>query len=243
LKAKTRHSKKQTMESISLLAKVFWSPGETMFKVAKNPKVVAPLLFITLSAIVSVLVMTSYVNMFEMSMRMQEQQGRVQQMTPEQRAQAMQFANNPVFKILTVVAGSVFPTLMVLAIAAIYFGLFTLVGRSGTFKAFVAVTAFAFIPGLVRTIATILTVVIVPQSQIMLDELGSIGPSLMVDRVGMSPKLFAALSQLDVVSIWILSLLVIGYGHLTSKGVSAATRAVCVFGVFLVYVGFRVALA
>jgi hypothetical protein len=121
--------------------------------------------------------------------------------------------------------------------------LFTLIGRSGTFKAFAAITAFAFVPGLIRTIASILTIMIVPHTQIMLDELGSIGPSLMVDRAGMSPKLFAALSQVDIVSIWILTLLVIGFGHVTSKGVTAVTRSVCVFGVFLVYVGLRVAFA
>jgi hypothetical protein len=75
----------------------------------------------------------------------------------------------------------------------------------------------------------------------MLDELGSLGPSVFVDRDSVSPVFFAVVGSLDVVSIWILALLVIGYKFAKQKGFSVATRTSAVVGVFSIYVVFRMA--
>jgi hypothetical protein len=233
------------MESISLLLKVLWAPGEAMFKVAKSSKVVAPLLLLTVGGIVSVVVTFTQINMGEVTLRTMEQsmQQRGQTLSAEQRERMLTMMNGPVGRGFGAVSAIVIPTLMVGIVALIYFGLFTLLGREGGFKSFLAVTAFAFVPSIVRTAAAVLTMMIVPQSQLMLDELGNIGPAVLLDRGAVSTKLFAAVAQIDVVSLWILALLVIGYRFVTRKSVGVLARSVCVFGVWLVYVCFRVVIA
>jgi Yip1-like protein len=224
------------MESISLLFKVLWAPAEALFKVAKSRKVLAPLILLTAAGIVSFLVTSTRLDMKELMVRAMEQRGQVAQ--PEQIERMM-----PVVRGFAV-GGAVFgPTVMILLVTVIYFGLFTLLGREGGFKSFFAVTAFAFVPSIVRNAAATLTVLVVPQAQIMPDEIGNIGPAVLLDRGAMSSKLFAAIAQIDVVSLWILALLVIGYRFVTRKSVGVLARTVCVFGVWLVYVAFRVTIA
>jgi hypothetical protein len=92
-------------------------------------------------------------------------------------------------------------------------------------------------------VARILTVLIVPPSSIMPDELGSISPAIFVDRTTVSKTLFTLLSQFDIVTLWILSLLSIGYRFASTKKVSVAARVGCVFGIWLVWVALRVALS
>jgi hypothetical protein len=229
------------METISLLFNVLWAPAETMFKVAKSRKILAPLILLTAGAILSVLVTFSQVNMGEVMLRTMEQQGRAP--SGEQRERMLAMMNGPAVRAFGAISAVVVPTVTVLLVAVIYFGLFTLLGRESGFKAFFAVTAFAFVPSIVRTAAAVITMTVVPQSQLMLDELGNIGPAVMLDRGAVSSKLFAAVAQFDVVSLWILALLVIGYRFVSRKSVSAVARTVCVFGVWLVYVAFRVAFA
>ena len=77
----------------------------------------------------------------------------------------------------------------------------------------------------------------------MPDELGSLSPSVFLDRDSVSPVLFSAVSTIDLVNIWILALLVIGFGFVTRKSVSKTTRTAAVLAPFLVYAGFRLSLA
>ena len=53
----------------------------------------------------------------------------------------------------------------------------------------------------------------------------------------------AFVNTIDLVNIWILALLIIGYRYAARKSLSGVTRAVSVVAVFLVYVALRLALA
>jgi hypothetical protein len=74
-----------------------------------------------------------------------------------------------------------------------------------------------------------------PASFLMLDELGSLSPAPFIDRDSVSPVMFAAVNSVDLISIWTLALLVIGYGFVTRKSLSAGTRTVAVLSVFFIY--------
>ena len=64
-----------------------------------------------------------------------------------------------------------------------------------------------------------------------------------LDRDSVSPMVFAGVNTIDVVSIWVLRLLMIGFGFVTRKGLSKTARAGSVIGVFLIYVVSRLLLA
>jgi Yip1 domain len=232
------------MESLGLLFKVFWAPGEAMGKVSTSVRAaLAPILLLTVVGVISAAVAVTHLNMGEITLRLLERSPQFQQMTAEQKQQVVARSNSPSTRVMSYVGAVVTPTLSITLLTVIFFGIFTLVGRNGGFKTFFTITAFAMVPLVIRYIAGILTVLYVPSSSIMLDEIGSISPSIFVDRTAVSKTVFSLLNQMDVITIWVLALLVIGYRFVVTKRVSAPVRIACVFGIWLAWVGFRVALS
>ena len=231
------------MRSIGLLFKVLWSPSEAMFLLSKNPRVLVPLLFLSVFSLVAGSTVLMKLDFAEMSMRMIERSARGRSISDEQKAQMRQFMNLPVAKASFFGSTVVVPLFTILIVAGVYFGLFTMLGREGGFKAFLSITAFAFIPMLFSLLASVVRAYLVPPSSLMLDELGSLSAAVFLDRDAVSPVVFAAANSIDFTSIWILILLVIGYGFVTRKSVSKVTRTVAVVGVFLAYVALKLASA
>jgi Yip1-like protein len=235
------------MQSVGLLFKVFWSPGEAMFLISKSPRVLAPMLFLSLFSCIAGSAVLMKVDSAELNMRMLERSIGGRNLSDEQKAQLREQAyarmNSPLAKTISFISTAVFQLVIVVLVATIFFALFTMLGREGGFKAFLSITAFAFLPSVFRQLATVLTAFFVPSSAIMPDELGSLSPSVFLDRDSVSPVLFAGMSTLDVVSIWILLLLIIGYGYVTRKSLSKSARASAVVVVFLVYVAARLSVA
>ena len=227
------------MESVGLLFKVLWSPGEAMSFLSKNPRVLAPMLFLCLLSMLTGGAILMKVDAADLALRTIERSSRGASLTDEQKAQIRQQVNSPIIKGLTFVSTVIGPLLLIAIVAGVYFALFTMLGREGGFKAFFSITAFAFIPSIFRQFAAVLSVFVVPASSLMPDELGSLSPAVFLDRDSVSPVLFTGVNTIDVVTIWILILLVIGYGFVTRKSLSKTARAGAVAGVFLIYVCLR----
>jgi len=225
------------MQSISLLFKVLWSPGEALFFLSKNPKVLTPILFLTLFSTVTGAVLVTKLDSAELMMRALERSR--SNLSDEQKAQLRRQMGSPVVKVFTFVSAVVGALLVVLIVAGIYFALFTMLGREGSFKAFLSITAYAFVPTIFRSLAAVLSAYVVPPSSLMPDELGSLSPAVFLDRDAMSPVLFTAVNTIDLVTIWVLILLWIGYGFVTRKSLSKVSRAGAILGVFLLYVALR----
>jgi len=229
------------MQSIGLLFSVFRSPAQVMFRVSKTPRVLAPIVFFALFSFLAASAVQLKVNFAELVMNMIL--GSPGSVNPDDIANLQQTLSLPMIR-GAFFAGAVFmPILIIVGLSVLYFGLFTAVGREGSFKAFFSITAFAFMPNIFSQLVGVLRAFFVSPSLLMLDQLGSLGPALFVDRTTASPLLFAALSSVDLVSIWILSLLVIGYGFVTPKSMPKTKRIAVVVGVFAVYSAVRLAVA
>lgn len=231
------------METIGLFFKVLWSPGETMFLLSKNPRVLAPVLFLMVFSFVTQNVLLTKLDPAEIAIKAAEQQSRGVPMTEDRKVQVRNLVHSPVYKVLTQVAAVVGSLVLITITCVLYFALFTMLGREAGFKAFFSITTFAFIPIIFRQLAALVSVFVVPVSAIMPDELGSLSPAVFLDRSAMSPVLFAAVNSIDLVNIWILSLLIIGYRFTVRKSLSTVTRAVSVVSLFLVYVALRLGYA
>ncbi len=230
------------MQSITLLFKVLWSPGEAMFLLSKNPRVLTPILFLTLFSILTGAVLVMKLDSAELAMRAIERSRGGSNLSDEQKAQLRRQMDSPVVKGFTFVSAVLGALLLVLIVAGIYFALFTMLGREGSFKAFLSITAYAFVPTIFRSMAAMLSAYVVPPASLMPDELG-LSPAVFLDRDSVSPVLFTAVNSIDLVNIWVLSLLGIGYGFVTRKSLSKASRAAAILGVFLLYVALRLASA
>jgi hypothetical protein len=228
---------------MSLLFKVLWSPAEVMFLVSKTPRVLAPLLFLFLFSMGAEIVVMTKVDTTELTMRALEKTPQGATLSDDAKDQRRQGMNSPTGKALWFASTLLTPMIVILIVASLYFALFTILGREAGFKSFLSVTAFAFIPQIFRELARVVTAFVIPGTSITLDEFGSISPSLFIARDSISPAVFVALNTIDLVSIWILILLAIGYGFVTSKRVSKRARAGAVVGVFLGYVILRLGIA
>jgi len=223
------------MQSVGLLFKVLWSPGEAMFLLSKNPRVLVPLAFLSLSSLLAAIAVQTKVQFSELYMNMVARTPQAAQMTEEAKAQMQRLMSSPLIQGWFVGAAVLGPLVLVVVVALIYFAVLSMLGREGGFKAVLSITAFAFVPTIFSQIAMIVRVFTVPSSFLVLDELGSLSPATFVDRDSSSPLLFATVNSIDFVSIWILILLVIGYGFVTRKGLSVASRATATVAVFMIY--------
>jgi hypothetical protein len=231
------------MESLNLLFKVLWAPGEAMFLISKNPRVLAPIVFLCLFSLITGGLVMSQLDSGELTLRAIESSPQGRNMPEEAKAQLKERVNSPLARGVTIGATVLGPIVTVLVVGSLYFGIFTMLGREGSYKAFLSITAFAFIPGIFRQFAAVLSAFVVPSSSIMPDELGSLSPAVFLDRDSISPVLFTAVGLIDLVSIWILALLVIGFAFVTRKSMSNVTRALAVLSLFLVYALGRLGLA
>src|SRR5688572_17475829 len=104
------------METMGLIFKVFWAPAEAMFLIAKKPRVLAPLLLLSIVSLGASWVTFSNINMTEVMISQAEKRGT--EMTEERRAQMQQMARfmTPVFMASAAVGTAVIVTVA----AAIY---------------------------------------------------------------------------------------------------------------------------
>jgi hypothetical protein len=224
------------MESIGLLFKVLWSPGEAMFFLSKKPRVLLPVIFLSLCSLVSTIALQTKVPFGTLLLNMMARAPQSQQMPEDQRANFERMVTSPVAKGVMDVFAPVSMLFTLLIVTVIYFGLFTMLGREAGFKEFFSISAFAFVPMIFSQIAGVVRAFVMPVSSLALDEIFSLSPAAFLDRDSVSPMLFAAVNSIDFITIWILSLLVIGYGFVTRKSISPATRTAVVLSPFLFYV-------
>jgi hypothetical protein len=227
------------MQSISLLFKVLWSPGEAMSILSKNPKVLVPMAFLALFSLVVGGYTLMKVDFPDLYMRMIERTPQGKNMTDEQRTQMQKAMSLPVVRGGVIASAVIFPLIIVVLVAGVYFLVFTLLGRDGGFKAFLSITTYAFVPIIFSQLAGLLRAFVVPSSSLMLDEIGSLSAAIFLDRDAVSPVVFSAANSVDFTSLWTLALLAIGYKFVASKAMSKGTRVVAVVAVFAVYVALK----
>jgi hypothetical protein len=142
---------------------------------------------------------------------------------------------------VVLLVGVLGPLLVIFIVASIFFGIFSWLGREAKYSAFLGVTAFAYLPTIFRSAASIVTLLISDPATLAPAKIGSLSPALFLSPEN-GPVLFAAASLIDLVSIWILTLLVIGYKFLVPADMSRTLRAAGVVSLWIVYAGLSLIL-
>ena len=228
------------MRALVRILKVFWSPGDAFTEIAESKiPAWAPLIFLMVLGFGGALIFSSMIDLGELAVRAAEQGPGGGELTDEQRENIARIMNSPVARVFRYI-GALFLPLIVLIISGIYFGVFMILGSSAPFRSFYSVTAHAFLPTIVSSAVSITMILMIPSSAINPAELGIISPAIFFDPLEVSAPLMALARSLDLVTIWVLVLLTIGYRRLAPRRTSAITVAVAVFGVWLVTVAVRV---
>lgn len=215
-----------------------------MFEVSQRPRVIAPLVLLTLFAGLETAVVFSALDPGELRLEEFKRGGYADKISESDKAIHAQAARNNVSFAATFTAAR--SVLIVVVVAGLFYACLGL-GRGVPLKPFLAVTAFAFIPGILHSIAIIVTVLTADPTPDTLQRAGAISPILFLDPSSMSRAFYLALGMVDAVSIWILALLIVGYGFVLRGRVSPAFRVFVVVGAYCAwsaaYVAILLALA
>jgi hypothetical protein len=215
------------MEAIAQLFRIFWAPRETLRQVARHPRIIAPLILLTLFAGLETAIVFSMLDPGELRLQEFKRGGYADKISDSDKVIHAQAARNN--RGFAVTVASLRALVTVLAVAGVFFLCFGL-GRGVTFKSFLSVTAFALIPGIFHSIASVAVVMTSnanPNPTTLLLA-GSVSPVRFLNPESVSGLTYLTLSTIDVVSIWILGLLIIGYGFVLRDRVGLIARVLVV---------------
>ncbi len=134
------------------------------------------------------------------------------------------------------------PAVLVFLISGLFFAMFSLFGRWGSYRSFVSVTALAFIPSAFYHLAQSFVLVNASPQEMPSLQVGRLSIARVLDPDSASAELFVAASMIDVISIWVIVLLVVGYRFLGGESSPRLGPAV-VIGGWMVYATLRIAFA
>ncbi len=222
------------------IAGVLFAPAETFQNIVRRPDILGPLLVIVIIGYISTAIIMPKMD-FEsmMAQQSEEMSRRGQNMSAEQLAQMERITRAGVK-----VFSWVLPVLMVAwyaIMAGILLLAFRLMGGEGTFQQAFSVTLYAWMPMVLLGILT--TIIVLARGTfdpVTAATLVKSNPAFLVDMKE-QPVLFAALTSLDIFTIWTIILLVIGFSTLSR--LSRMKSAVIVVSLWLVTVVVKLGFA
>jgi hypothetical protein len=221
---------------------VFTSPKQTFASIAERPSWVAPLLLMMVLATCVGTLLNAKMNWGEYIRHKAEESARFEQLSEEQKDQALagqvKFWSNFSYGV-----GIVAVPLTTLIFALIYFGAFNLFRGAGLrFGQAFAITTHAFLP---TAISSILALIILPlKTYGDVDPENVVATSLKAYLPESAPKPLLALGgSLELFFIWCLVLVAIGFSAANPKKVKPGASFGIVFGLWAVWVLAKVAWA
>ena len=231
------------MRALTLMLKIFWSPGEAFAQI-KESKVGPwiPMLTLVAFSLAATTIFLSVADLGELFFRQIQQSpqgGEISREALENLRETL--VDNPFVNIVAYAGAVILPILM-LVVTSVYFGLFLVLGSRGKFMQFWSVTAFSFMPLLLGSLAGFVVVFTTPPAALELQRMNVLTAATFIplESGETAGVLFVFLQTLSLPTFWTLSLLVIGYGVIASKRISAVTRTIVVFIPWLITVGLRV---
>jgi hypothetical protein len=210
---------------------VFFSPVKTMESIAQRPTWIAPLVLWTICSLVLTVLIMPRIDYAGMLRERMEDRG---QQISEERLSSMVETQAKIGRVIGFVWGTLAPTAITLLLAAIFLGAFKAFGWDLRLGQALGVTAHAFLPAVLGSLLAI--PVISRREQIDprgMSDLVRSNLGFLVAR-DTSPALHSLLSSIDVFSLWVLALLVIGFA--ASARVSRGRAAGIIVSLWVLFV-------
>ena len=233
-------------EKVNSFARIFgalFSPKETFESIVRKPTWLLPTILLCVVGVSFILAFGSRPGAWRAYMETQfANSQRAQQLTPQQREQALEAQ----LKYTPKVTPAVVPFAdfaVVLIIAAIYWVAFSMgAGIKLNFKTSLAITAHAWVPFILSTLLAIVVAMLKDPSTIDLNNplAADVGAYL---PAGTSKALVALGHSLDLFSFWVLALFALGFSSVNPKKLKFGGALGWVVGVWLIYVLCKMGIA
>jgi len=195
---------------VQRLIGVLFSPDATMASIARRPDWVVPLLLIVILALANGLITAPRI---DFGAPAREAMAQNKNMTQEQMDRAERISVG-IGKVAKFIAPVIVVILMVTVAGALLLAV-RLAGGEGDFKQAFSVTCYAWIPNVLQSI--VLTIIIFAKGATAINPqalatMVRSNPAFLVD-MKTQPMAFALLSSLDLFTIWVVVLLIIGFAY------------------------------
>ena len=217
------------------LVSVLVAPGKTFRSIAERPTWGVALIVLLLLAVGTTLLFFQKLDFEEMVRQQMAEQGR--ELPPEAAGQLGMMRG------CAMGAALGFPVIFYFGVPLLFWGAFTLLGGTLSYKTSLAVALHAMMPAAVGALLSI--PVLLGRAEVSAEEAqaGSVLASNLAQFApdGASPVVIALLASVDIFTIWIVVLLIVGYQ--IAARVSMAKAAATVLGLWLVGILFKVGMA
>ena len=218
---------------------VFSSPKATFEDIVRKPGWVLPVVLLTLFSIGVSFAINQRINWREFISQQMEKSPQAASMSAEQKEQRIEGGAkfSPPF---TYCIGLLGPTVGILVVGLVMWGAYSLLGGANvSFGTSFAITAHAFMTGLLSSILFILVLYLKPYGTVDLEN--PVATNLAAILPEDSAKwLFALLKSFDVFTFWTLFLLAIGFAATNPKKLRGSKAFTIAFSVWAAYVVCRV---
>jgi hypothetical protein len=213
---------------------VLFSPDATFASIARRPDWVVPLALIVILSLANGILISSRIDFGAPAREAMAQNKNMTQQDMD-RAERMSVGMGKVAKFI----GPVIAIIVLLIVAGALLLTVRLMGGEGDFKQAFSVTCYAWIPNIIQAI--VLTIIVLAKGSTAINPqtiptIVRSNPAFLVD-MKTQPMAFALLSSLDLFTIWVIVLLVIGFAYVGR--ISKAKAAVAVLSLWAVTILFK----
>ena len=221
----------------------FFSPKSTFEDIVRKPNWLVPVALIVVMSLVAIIALNSHFNWRDYISQQIEKSPRAAQLSAEAKEKQVEVSAK-ISPIVAYVFGLLIPVCGILVIALVLWGAFSIMTGVGTnYKTALAIVSHAVVPAsVISTILFVTVLFLKPVGIFDLDNpVATNVAALLSDDA--SKWLVALCKNIDLLELWKLVLLSIGFAAVSPRKLQGGKAFSIVFGVFLVYLVLRVGIA
>ncbi len=201
----------RTMTEARRLVGIFWEPRPAFEDLAQRPRFWVPLLLLTVLAIVFMLTFSRVVGWETLLGQQLASNPRLDQLTPQQRQQALTTMAR-VYGTAVPVVAAVGPVAMMLVVSAVLLGCFNLLGGAGVkFRQAFSVTCYSSLPNALATIGALVVMLLKNPEDFSLQNPLPLNLGAFLTPSSTSRWLMSLATSIDLFSFWVILLLAAGF--------------------------------
>jgi hypothetical protein len=223
------------MGEFSRITGVFFDPKKAFEDIAKRPTWIVPMVLIIIAALAVSMTMGQRVGWERIVRHGMETSSRTQQMTPEQREQAV--AMGVKFASIAAYGAIIFVPIVFAIMAGVLLGVASGILSAGIrFKQVFAVVCYASLTGLISSILTIVVLFLKNPDEFNVQNALAFNPGAFMDPGTSSKFLYSLATSLDLFSFWTILLMAVGIKAAAGKKLSFGSAVFAVVLPWAVYV-------
>jgi Yip1 domain len=201
------------------LVNTFFAPSKTFIDIRRNASWWVPFLLISIFSVSFLMMIDKKVGFDQVARTMMASNKAIQQLGPEQQEQAISRA--AVGLKVGEYGAPIFVLIYILITAAVLMATFNfMMDAQVSFGQSMAIVTYGWLPGIITTILTIFTLSFGDPEGFRMENPVGTNPAHFMDPASMSKFVYSMLTSIDVISLWIIVLIGIGFAVTAKRKIS-----------------------